>query len=233
MVERTGDSSVCRVAGEDCRYQSELLQLRQEVEQLTEQARTDALTGLFNFRHFNETLNHEMERVRRSGQPLALVIGDIDHFKRFNDTHGHEMGNRLLQAVAGTVDRQLRKLDIACRYGGEEFAVILPGTPLGQASKVAERIRAAVESLMLEDEAGQPLQVTMSLGVAGFVASQTCTPSRLIDAADAELYSAKAAGRNRVSTAREKLTADQSVTNEEKSALFALLRDDDSQTNRE
>jgi diguanylate cyclase (GGDEF)-like protein len=199
------------------------VRLRHRVDRLEREAHTDALTGLFNYRHFTLTLQQEMERVRRSGLPLALVLCDIDHFKHFNDTHGHEVGNQMLVNVARIIDRQLRNLDTACRFGGEEFALILPGTTQSQAVQVAERVRAAVAQSAITLAHGERVNATLSLGVAGFVSADSLSPNELVAKADEQLYAAKHQGRNCVVAPRPKAAADtdQLVSAAEKAALFA------------
>jgi diguanylate cyclase (GGDEF)-like protein len=215
---------LCLSAGASCQYLDELKQLRRDVAQLSEQAHSDALTGLHNYRYFHQTLPLEMERTRRSGQPLALILLDIDHFKKFNDQWGHELGNRALIHVAHLISLAVRKLDMACRFGGEEFVVILPATDLGQAAVVAERLREMVESTPLKD-AGREIHITASLGVDEFKLQHADTPEMLLQRVDAWLYHAKAAGRNRV--AGPDLTKEAiSVTPEEKGALFSLWEEE-------
>ncbi|MDO6745759.1 GGDEF domain-containing protein [Gilvimarinus sp. 1_MG-2023] len=223
MTDKADRNEDCVVCGPSCPYRDEVLCLRKKIDDLQTIARTDALTGLFNYRHFCETLTNEMERVRRSGQPMALVIGDVDHFKHFNDTHGHELGNEVLKGVGRCIDRTLRKLDVACRYGGEEFALILPGTNLRQAQRVAERVRKSVAAEQISAEDGSVLTVTMSLGCTLFSTDCSVTPDQLVAAADKQLYQAKNQGRNCVCVEERKVASSSPVTQEEKSALFELL----------
>lgn len=167
--------------------------------ELTRLSTTDALTGLFNRRHLDEILGHEFNRAVRVGEaPLSVIMSDVDHFKKFNDTHGHDQGDRVLQAVAGAMRATVRQHDVACRYGGEEFLVILPRTPAAAARQVAERLRQAVEALVVDG-----LKVTASLGVATYPDQLVPSAEALVEAADAALYRAKGAGRNRVVTAGE------------------------------
>ena len=168
---------------------------------LARDARTDARTGLLNAAAWQEAAAAEVTRAVRARLPLAMVLLDIDRFKAVNDTHGHLAGDQVLRAVAGIIRSQLRDYDIARRYGGEEFAVLLPHTQPGQARRIAERLRMAVAAARLTaSPAGGPgtgLRVTVSAGVACLA---DCGPEllALIAAADAALYDAKAAGRNRV-----------------------------------
>lgn len=216
--------------GSDCPWYDEVQSLRGQVQLLSEQARTDALTGLYNFRYFNDILGREMERVQRTGQPLSLVLADVDHFKRFNDRYGHELGNTLLRQIAQCFAQQLRKLDVACRYGGEEFALVLPATDLFEAQAVTQRVRKAVAKLRVSSADGD-ISTTMSFGVACYRANQVCTVKEFIVRADEQLYQAKEQGRNRVCVAADSVKVE-AVTNEEKAALFASLRDDSPASNR-
>jgi diguanylate cyclase (GGDEF)-like protein/PAS domain S-box-containing protein len=154
---------------------------------------TDGLTGLFNRRHLDETLATEMERALRYNSPLSIMMFDVDHFKRFNDEHGHDQGDRVLQALAQAMQEHVRKVDVPCRYGGEEFLAILPGTDQAGAIIVAERLRHSIEQMTVEG-----LRVTISIGVATIPALDVHRPELLIEAADRALYRAKRAGRNQV-----------------------------------
>lgn len=208
----------CPVGEVHCPYLAELHQLRREIDFLTEQVHTDALTGLYNFRYLNEALPVEMERTRRSGQTMALILLDIDHFKHFNDQWGHELGNQALVHVARLINLALRKPDLSCRFGGEEFVMILPNTDLVQAAGVAERLRAIIASTPLGND-GQQIPLTASLGVDEFKFQHPDTPESLLRRVDNWLYAAKSQGRNRI--ACPELTAGiAAVTAAEKDALF-------------
>ena len=156
-------------------------------------ANVDGLTGLYVRRYFDLRVQEEIERARRFGTSFALVMLDLDDFKRLNDTMGHLVGDRALRGVAQLAQRQLRGVDLAARYGGEELAFLLPRTSLADAHAVAERIRAAIAG---HDFGG--LRITASLGVAGWTEAGVTDPERLVERADAALYRAKAAGKNRV-----------------------------------
>jgi diguanylate cyclase (GGDEF)-like protein len=163
---------------------------------LGQQAVTDDLTQLANRRRFEEALAHEVSRVRRFGGPLALLIADLDDFKQINDRFGHQLGDRVLQTFADALRHAVRVVDIAARPGGEEFAVILPGTTLEEAATVAERIRAAFTAQPVEATDGTLVPLTASFGVCAW--TKELSASELFAAADAALYAAKREGKNRV-----------------------------------
>ncbi len=170
-------------------------------EEVKNMASRDGLTGLLNHRTFQERLKEEIDRARRFGQPLCLLMMDIDRFKDFNDTFGHLMGDEILRRIGGILSQCLRSIDIACRYGGEEFGVILPGVDIEGARTVAERIRREVEGLKIPTDGGRH-GVTISIGIATFPEDAE-TREELIDRADKALYLAKRTGRNRICTYRE------------------------------
>ena len=165
-------------------------------EEINAQARNDMLTGAFNRRGFEEFVNREWSRAVRYGDPLAVLMVDIDGFKKFNDQHGHQTGDAALVQVSNAAQTALRANDIWCRHGGEEFVALLPSTTIAQALLVAERIRLAVEKTSIAGPNGA-LGVSVSIGVAERLATQT-NWAEFLAAADAALYQAKAAGRNRV-----------------------------------
>ena len=160
---------------------------------------TDALTGLANRRCFDQTLEKECARIHRSDSPLALVLFDVDHFKLLNDSLGHQRGDVCLALLAGEMNRVARRtIDVVARFGGEEFAMILPNTNLEGARRIAEMVRRAVMDLNIPHPASPgPPYLTISAGVASAEGGQN-TPDRLVAAADRALYTAKRQGRNRV-----------------------------------
>jgi diguanylate cyclase (GGDEF)-like protein/PAS domain S-box-containing protein len=165
-------------------------------DRLAELAVRDPLTGLYNRRFMEASLEREIVAAARNGTPLSVVIGDIDHFKSVNDTHGHQAGDEVLQTVSSLFRELCRKSDIACRYGGEEFLIVFPGMPVGLAADWAERARQSVSETEIVVGSSE-LHITASFGVAGFPA-QGKTWQEVIGAADAALYSAKSGGRDQV-----------------------------------
>lgn len=208
---------------------AELERLREEVKRLSELVSTDPLTNLFNYRHFSHTLDQEIERSQRTLQPTTLIMLDVDHFKKVNDKWGHEVGNDALQLISRCIVDNIRKLDIACRYGGEEFAIILPSSDVAASVHVAERIRAAIEHTHLDipqaNGSVEQLKLTASAGLSVYSGNQILTGQQLVKAADEKLYQAKKQGRNRICFTPPE-TVDQQVTSEEKSALFTLFDPD-------
>jgi diguanylate cyclase (GGDEF)-like protein len=168
------------------------------------QALVDGLTGLANRRQADEALATELTRAERLGGPVGLILADVDDFKLVNDRHGHPTGDIVLRDLAQALAETIREIDTAARWGGEEFAVILPGTDLMGAAQVAERFRVTLSERGLVSAEGTPLHVTASFGVAA--AEQTTTMSELVDAADEALYRAKRAGKNRVYAGTEQVT---------------------------
>lgn len=164
-----------------------------ELESYMTEARTDKLTGISNRRAFDEEIHRLFALRQRRASDLCLMMADIDHFKLFNDYHGHQVGDEMLQRVAGKFEESTRSTDIVCRYGGEEFAILLPRTKLADALYVAERSRTTVEALQFLTGDSQ-LHVTVSIGVVEIQSDETI--KEFVKRADAALYSAKLAGRN-------------------------------------
>lgn len=178
------------------RLQQQLAEIQALQEQLREQAIRDSLTGLFNRRYLEETLPRELAEAAREGRPLSLIALDLDNLKQLNDTFGHAAGDRMLSALARLLQAHTRAGDIACRLGGDEFLILLPGAQPASAAARAEQWRAELERLRLPQD-GQLLQSTLSAGVAGYP-EHALTPAALRHAADQALYRSKAGGRNRV-----------------------------------
>ena len=168
--------------------------------ELREQALHDPLTGLYNRRYLNEALAREVVRCRRENTPLSIIMADIDHFKMINDSYGHQAGDEVLVRVAALLKGQARGSDIACRYGGEEFLLVMPGSPLEFARKRAEEIRQKCAALTIEKR-GTQLDVTLSFGIA-VCPDHGLDGEEVIIKADQALYQSKAAGRNRVTVWR-------------------------------
>lgn len=182
-----------RLQGQLASAESRLQQQAAELETQLAVARTDALTTLNNRRAFDDDLNRRFAEWQRRKTIFSLLLLDVDHFKKFNDTHGHQAGDAVLKGVAATLKQTMREMDIVSRYGGEEFAAILPVTNLQEACRAAERARAAVEAAMYQFE-DQQLRVTISVGAAQILT--TDTTGLLIKRADEALYASKGAGRN-------------------------------------
>lgn len=172
-------------------------ELKKSNDLLKRLSNTDHLTQLYNRRYMMEVLERELARAERQKAPLSLVMMDIDHFKSVNDRYGHQQGDTVLATIASLARNALRSYDFAVRYGGEEFVLILPSTPLGEAILVAERIRRLIEQHCFEKEIAS-LRVTISMGVSTYPANCVTSATELIREADAALYRAKQGGRNRV-----------------------------------
>jgi diguanylate cyclase (GGDEF)-like protein len=179
----------------DPRYQRPVLVDQRVLEDAEAGSLTDSLTGLHNYRYLEHALPHELSQAHRIGYPLALAFVDVDDFKAFNDHYGHADGNHVLARVAHTLGDSIRESDVACRYGGEEFVLILPGTDRFGALTVARRVVERVAALGIGAPTSEGV-VTVSAGVAAFPAD-AAGATELLKAADAALYKAKASGKNR------------------------------------
>jgi diguanylate cyclase (GGDEF)-like protein len=160
----------------------------------------DGLTGLFMRRYFDARIEEEIERSKRYGSAFSVVMIDVDDFKHLNDSHGHLIGDRVLRGIANVVKSQMRGVDTAARYGGEELALILPRTEMVSAYNVGERIRAAIAELRVTTESDPTgsLRVTASFGIASYPESKARDGEDLVRRADRALYRAKKTGKNRV-----------------------------------
>jgi diguanylate cyclase (GGDEF)-like protein/PAS domain S-box-containing protein len=198
MVSRTevdfefDSASLFSLIGNTLSLIAEKIILFQRTQEL---AITDPLTGLFNARHFYQTLDAEVNRTERYSMPFSIVLYDIDNFKRLNDTHGHQAGDEVLRTISTEMKMSLRKTDILSRYGGEEFIAILPNTGKEEAIHMAERLKEAAEREMVID--GDKVAVTVSGGVATFPADGE-TSKALLYSADMAMYQAKEAGKNQI-----------------------------------
>jgi two-component system, cell cycle response regulator len=197
---RVREVRLLRMLGEQAALLLDNARLQAELADL---AVTDAVTGLPNHRFLQQRLTEELERVSRQAsegdrRALSLALFDLDHFKLVNDTYGHPTGDRVLAAVAGAANRTLRGSDVVCRYGGEEFAIVLVDTDAPSARLACERVRGAIKELQLSSIDDRPIgTVTASFGIATVVGTSE-DRSVLLERADAALYGAKRAGRDRV-----------------------------------
>lgn len=173
-------------------------EMQESIEAIRFESLTDELTTLANRKHFDQSLERAAADADYSGEPLALLMTDIDHFKDFNDSYGHQTGDQVLRLVALAVKQNVKGQDIACRYGGEEFGIILPTTTLTEAVTIAENIRRSVMSKeLVKRSTGENLgRITISIGVAAHRVGDT--PQSMIERSDRCLYAAKRSGRNRV-----------------------------------
>ena len=179
------------------RRQRYAVELRQSVTNTLALAVTDELTGLYNRRYFDRHLTLMLDKAREQERDMAVMLIDMDFFKSVNDTHGHDIGDAVLKEFAVRLRRNIRGVDLACRFGGEEFVVLMPDTDYRQAQNVAERVRTAVAEREFDMGTQQALAVTVSVGVA-LNESDTDTPEMILKRADVALYRAKREGRNRV-----------------------------------
>ena len=205
----SGNLKLQAQAQEMDRKNRELNETRRQLEQrnrdLERLSALDTLTQIANRRRFDAVLRQEWRRAVRDESPISLLFCDIDYFKRFNDTYGHQAGDDCLVRVAQAMEETLnRPADLVARYGGEEFIALLVDTDVEGARMLAERMRARIEELKVENrDSGVGPFLTVSLGVATVVPNPTLRPEDLMDLADRALYAAKASGRNRVSTSQE------------------------------
>jgi diguanylate cyclase (GGDEF)-like protein len=172
--------------------------VRERTRELDRLATTDILTETFNRRRLKEIAVQEVARARRFKQPLCIAMLDLDHFKAINDSFGHSIGDMALQMAAAAIRSRVRVHDHVGRYGGEEFVLVLPGTPLAGARRVAESVRDAIASVELETDSG-PVTLTVSIGIAEWCADETLDD--VLGRADGALYRAKELGRNCVAEA--------------------------------
>ncbi|MGE0557140.1 MAG: GGDEF domain-containing protein [Burkholderiales bacterium] len=191
--------------------------LQAVIDGLCELSSRDGLTGIANQRHFQLVLERELDRVTRTGEPLALLLFDIDHFKQVNDRYGHPVGDIVLKSVAWTLEAGVRPMDTVARCGGEEWAVILPSSLAAHAQGTAERLHREIGNTPIFLEDGTQLGVTVSCGGAAVAPWTSVSPTTLITEADRALYAAKQAGRNRVCFSR---AADSMVSLDERAALL-------------
>ncbi len=187
------------------RLQDELAEKNRELEKLSI---SDGLTGLYNHRHLHDLLEEEYERSGRTGEPISVVMFDLDHFKEVNDTYGHQAGDAVLAELSEILRDTAREIDRLGRYGGEEFMAILPGTDAQAGLTFAQRVRRNVEERPFQIGEDEPLHMTISAGVATYPTHDADSPRRLVHYADQALYSAKHSGRNRVTRFHPDMTGD-------------------------
>ena len=187
--------------------QQQQTELVQKNQQLIQEVNTDSLTGAANRRRFNEFIAEAFERVTAETAPVSLLFFDADHFKRFNDTYGHQTGDRVLVELSTTLQALVDQDSLVARYGGEEFAVVVPGRDRVDAARLAEKMRAEVENMPVASDEGEPLTVTVSIGVSTYDGHVFERVEQFIKAADQAVYAAKAGGRNCVRIFTPKATA--------------------------
>lgn len=212
-----------------------LVRLKEHIERLTFLQGQDPLTGLANRRGFDQTMAMEVERASRFKTPLTLCIMDLDNFKAVNDTHGHPCGDTVIKALASILLDEMRMIDTAARIGGEEFALLLPGTGQARALVLLQRIQSIVRDKEIECEAAR-LRITVSMGVASYRGKLTPDPVKLLAEADKALYRAKRSGKNRIEAAPILDLVhgeEQSLVHQnEKRFLFSSFSDPSSSTER-
>ncbi len=192
------DLSLLEIIGPQVALALERAEWQERAKEFQLMSITDPLTGLLNRRYLQERMNEEVNRSKRYDYPMSFLMIDIDDFKSYNDLNGHQAGDQALQITAHCLKVALRSADVACRYGGEEFGILLPQTPLNEASAIAERMRQRVADTVYPHGKSQPLGgVTISIGVSTFY-KQVDTPELIIAAADRALYDAKSKGKNRI-----------------------------------
>lgn len=212
-----------------------LVRLKEHIERLTFLQGQDPLTGLANRRGFDQTMAMEVERASRFKTPLTLCIMDLDNFKAVNDTHGHPCGDTAIKALASILLDEMRMIDTAARIGGEEFALLLPGTGQARALVLLQRIQSIVRDKEIECEAAR-LRITVSMGVASYRGKLAPDPVKLLAEADKALYRAKRSGKNRIEAAPILDLVhgeEQSLVHQnEKRFLFSSFSDPSSSTER-
>jgi len=192
----TYEAEILEVLGNQVSVAIDNARMYQQVEAM---AVTDGLTQLYNHRKFQEILDSEFRRAQRYNTFLSILLIDIDRFKSINDTKGHPVGDEVLKKIAGLIRRFIRETDFPCRYGGEEFVLVLPNTSTKEAVTIAERIRKSVEKSTFILNNKEELNITISIGIASYPAD-TKEKQELVDKADKALYFAKESGRNQTQT---------------------------------
>jgi diguanylate cyclase (GGDEF)-like protein len=227
LEQHCKDVISCPVGKTDCPLIAEIERLKEQYEHLKKEydrvaalSQCDPLTGIFNFQYLQVSLEREMERTRRTGFPLAVIMIDLDYFKKINDTYGHQAGNAALRWVSRLWRDSIRVNDILCRYGGEEFTLILPATSLRKAVLTAHRLRTILADAGFEFD-GREIRLTASFGVEVYKATDKFDADEFIKRADKYLLEAKTKGRNCVCSQQDEGTdAGSEVLPEERAALF-------------
>ena len=208
-----------------CSLMEEIELLRERCRRLEEISFVDALTGLYNFRYLKKSLAIEMERTRRTKLPTGLVMIDLDHFKNVNTRYGHECGNAVLAQVGKVLKENVRVIDVPCRYGGEEFALILPSAALRESVAITERLQESIRCSQVTFGT-ETVRVTASFGVAVFRFTDECTVGAFLNRADRLLYEAKGLGRDRLCAEEPPpVSVLDEVTADEKAALFSSMEE--------
>jgi diguanylate cyclase (GGDEF)-like protein len=193
--------------------------LERENDNLKSLLLTDELTGLYNKRFFSIQLEVETSRARRTGQPCTLMMMDVDNFKLINDSFGHDAGDRFLVQIADIINKDLRVTDFACRFGGDEFSVIMPASNINDSFSIAKRIQSSVAKLASTLHADIMEHLSASFGLATYEVNSEISVVDFFKQADFELYEAKKKGKNQISYSRAKGTVTTAVSAEEKAAL--------------
>ncbi len=199
-------------------------ELEKENDNLKSLLLTDELTGLYNKRFFYNQLEVEASRVRRTGQPCTLLMMDVDNFKLLNDTSGHDAGDRFLERLGGIIKQDLRVTDYPCRFGGDEFSVIMPGSNLKESFLMAKRIQGSVAKLVKMTHADIMEHLSASFGLAAYEAHSPGGVAEFFRQADQELYEAKKRGKNQISCSDAKGVETTATSVEEKVALAEGIR---------
>ena len=224
MDENLNMQELCPLNNQGCPLVNELEHLKEECKRLVELSRLDALTGFFNFHYLVAALEEEMERARRTGLYTSLVMIDLDHFKKINDTYGHESGNKALQWATKIWRDNIRRIDIPCRYGGEEFAIILPGISIHQAVRTAERLRALLRNSPIKLK-NKKVKLKASFGVNTYDGIENLSVEAFIEKTDGFLLQAKKKGRDCVYYDKKMMIQiPTEITDEEREELFKIYR---------